>query len=155
MEDPRYQNFVRPLVNAVKEKYKPGSTGLDYGSGTGPVAAKLLRDDEYDITTYDPFFDKDASALRGHYDFIISSEVVEHFHEPAKEFRFLKALLKPGGHLFCMTLRYSEAIDFQKWHYVHDETHVIFYREETTRWMLEAFEFKSLELQDRIFILKK
>ncbi len=155
VEDPRYQNFVQPLVDALEEKCMPGSRGLDYGSGTGPVAAKLLRDDGFDITTYDPFFDRDPAALRGRYDFIISSEVVEHFHEPAKEFRFLKALLNPRGHLFCMTLRYSSDIDFEKWHYIHDETHVIFYREETARWMQKAFQFKSLELEERIFILEK
>jgi SAM-dependent methyltransferase len=155
VEDPRYQAFVRPLVESVKTRYEPGSHGLDYGSGTGPVAAKMLRDAGYHITTYDPFFDKNPEAMRQSYDFIISSEVVEHFHQPAKEFRLLKALLQPGGHLHCYTLRYHRDIDFEKWHYVHDETHVIFYRDETARWIGEAFGFSDVLFEERLFILQK
>lgn len=155
VEDPRYQNFVMPLVDAVRDKYESGTKGLDYGSGTGPVAAKLLREDEYYITTYDPYFDKDPTAMQTIYDFIISSEVIEHFHSPGKEFRLLKSLLTQGGHLYCMTLRYSDDIDFENWHYVHDETHVIFYREETARWIKRAYNFSGLELKDRLIILQK
>lgn len=155
VEDPRYQNFVSPLVEEVKDDYPQGSTGLDYGSGTGPVAAKLLRDAGYKVTTYDPFFEKNPKAFLKNYDFIISSEVVEHFHYPAKEFRLLKSLLGPGGHLYCMTLRYSDDIDFENWHYVHDETHVIFYRDETARWLKSSFGFSNLDLKERLIILKK
>lgn len=155
VEDPRYQNFVSPLVNEVSNDYSPVSSGLDYGSGTGPVAAKLLRDAGYEITTYDPFFERNPAAFQGNYDFIISSEVVEHFHKPAKEFRLLKALLNPGGHLYCMTLRYSDDIDFENWHYAQDETHVIFYRQETAVWIQTNFRFSSLKLKERLIILKK
>lgn len=155
VEDPRYQNFVSPLVESVTRRYAPGSHGLDYGSGTGPVAAKLLRDAGFKITTYDPFFDKNPAAMRQTYDFIISSEVVEHFHQPAKEFRLLKAMLQPGGHLHCMTLRYSDDIDFEDWHYIHDETHVIFYQEKTAHWIQQAFGFLDVSVEDRLFILQK
>lgn len=154
VNDPRYQNFVMPLVDTITERYAPGSHGLDYGSGTGPVAAKLLRDDGYEVTTYDPYFDDDATAFHQKYDFIIASEVVEHFYNPAKEFRLLKGLLKPGGYLACMTLRYADDIIFDGWHYAHDETHVIFYRDETAQWIRQSYGFSDLVLKDRIFILK-
>lgn len=155
VNDPRYQHFVSPLVDAVKKDYATGKYGLDYGSGTGPVAAKLLRDAGYGVTTYDPFFERNPGAFLGNYDFIISSEVVEHFHHPAKEFRLLREMLKPGGHLYCMTLRYSDEIDFESWHYAQDETHVIFYREETAVWIQSAFNFSRLEFEDRLIILRK
>jgi len=154
IEDPRYQNFVMPLVDAVKEHYESPSYGLDYGCGTGPVAAKLLDDAGYSVSTYDPYFHKNPTVFQEQYDFIISSEVIEHFHHPAKEFRLLKGLLKPGGHLYCMTLRYADDIDFKDWHYVHDETHVIFYREETARWIKKAFGFANLKLKKRLIILQ-
>lgn len=155
VEDPRYQNFVSPLVEEVQQDYQPGSAGLDYGSGTGPVAAKMLRDDGYRLTTFDPFFEPNPPAFQKTYDFIISSEVVEHFHHPAKEFCLLKALLHPGGHLYCMTLRYSDEIDFEEWHYMNDETHVIFYREETAEWIRNAFGFSDMRLKERIMVFKK
>ena len=155
VEDPRYQNFVSPLVEEVMSDYAAGHSGLDYGSGTGPVAAKLLRDAGYEVTTYDPFFERNPAAFRKSYDFIISSEVVEHFHHPAREFRLLREMLKPGGHLYCMTLRYSEEIDFENWHYAQDETHVIFYHEETAKWIQSAFNFDGLELKERLIILRK
>ncbi len=155
VEDPRYQNFVSPLVEEVMSDYPSGSSGLDYGSGTGPVAAKLLRDNGYEITTYDPYFERNPAAFLPQYDFIISSEVVEHFHNPAKEFRLLKGLLHPGGHLYCMTLRYEDDIDFEKWHYAQDETHVIFYRDDTAEWIRSNFKFAGLQLKDRLIILKK
>lgn len=155
VEDPRYQNFVSPLVEEVKKDCPQGSSGLDYGSGTGPVAAKLLRDDGYVVTTFDPFFEPNPEAFQHTYDFIISSEVVEHFHYPAKEFRLLKSLLHPGGHLYAMTLRYSDDIDFEQWHYMNDETHVIFYREETAEWICSAFNFSDYRLEERIMAFKK
>ena len=135
--------------------YSPGNSGLDYGSGTGPVAAKLLRDAGYEVTTFDPFFERNPNAFLHDYDFIISSEVVEHFHHPAREFRLLKEMLKPGGFLYCMTLRYSDDIDFENWHYAQDETHVIFYRDETAEWIQSAFGFADLILKERLIILRK
>lgn len=155
VEDPRYQNFVSPLVKEVRNDFKPGSSGLDYGSGTGPVAAKLLRDDGYQVTTYDPFFEPNPEAFQNSYDFIISSEVIEHFHYPAKEFRLLKALLQTGGFLYCMTLLYSDDIDFRQWHYMNDETHVIFYRKETAEWISSAFGFSAMRLEERIMVFQK
>ncbi len=155
VEDPRYQEFVSPLVEAVAGDCRPGSRGLDYGSGTGPVAAKLLRDRGYEVSTYDPFFDLSPPVFQNTYDYIIASEVVEHFHNPAKEFRLLKEMLKPGGHLYCMTLRIDEDVDFQGWHYKNDETHVIFYREETAEWIRSAFGYSGLRVEERLFILQK
>ncbi len=155
VNDPRYQNFVSPLVDEVKSDYPPSYSGLDYGSGTGPVAAKLLRDAGYEITTFDPFFERNPGAFLHNYDFIITSEVVEHFHHPAREFRLLKEMLKPEGNLYCMTLRYSDEIDFEDWHYAQDETHVIFYRDETAEWIRSAFGFSEVVLKERLFILRK
>jgi 2-polyprenyl-3-methyl-5-hydroxy-6-metoxy-1,4-benzoquinol methylase len=128
---------------------------MDYGSGTGPVAAKLLKEDGYAITTYDPFFEPNPAAFQKVYEFIISSEVVEHFHHPAKEFRLLKSLLQIGGHLYCMTLRYSDDIDFEQWHYMNDETHVIFYRDQTAEWICNTFGFSEVRLTERIMAFRK
>jgi len=43
-----------------------------------------------------------SEALTRTCDFITCTEVAEHFHRPADEFRRLDALLKPGGWLALM-----------------------------------------------------
>ena len=54
VEDLRYQEFVAPIVNAIKHNFTAEHVGLDFGAGTGPVITKLLRDNGYIIGLYDP-----------------------------------------------------------------------------------------------------
>jgi SAM-dependent methyltransferase len=150
VEDPGYQKFVAPIVSAVQETFGPECKGLDFGAGTGPVAAKLLRDLGYTIELYDPFFWNDPSVLEKKYDFIICCEVMEHFHFPAKEFRLLRSLLDPRGVLFCMTDVYSEKIDFKTWYYRNDKTHVFFYHQDTLTWIRFQFGFSAMESDGRL-----
>lgn len=150
VDDPRYQKFVMPVVNRVKERFGPEHSGLDFGSGTGPVITKLLRDGGYSIGTYDPFFCNEPELLNLQYDYIISCEVVEHFADPASEFKMLKSLLEPGGSLICMTAIYSESIDFAKWFYKHDPTHIFFYHKDSLEWIRKTFGFSSLTIEDRL-----
>jgi SAM-dependent methyltransferase len=127
IEDKAYQNFVSPIVKAVKQQFKVGHhEGLDFGAGTGPVIAKLLRADGYALQLYDPFFCQQPEALQRTYDFIVCCEVIEHFYYPDREFALLKSLLKPGGFLWCMTVLYSAETDFKTWYYRKDQTHVVF-----------------------------
>lgn len=149
VEDPRYQEFVSPLVEKVLELYDRSSLGLDYGSGTGPVITKMLRDRGYSVHTYDPFFDDQPEVLQHRYDYIVSCEVIEHFHHPHKEFTRLKNMLNPGGSLILKTDPYTDDIDFHAWYYKSDETHVIFYHPQTFKWMKKAFGFQWLQVDGR------
>jgi hypothetical protein len=56
VNDIRYQSFVSPIVDSILNDFKKTDKGLDFGSGTGPVITKMLRDNDYDIQEYDPFF---------------------------------------------------------------------------------------------------
>ncbi len=150
VEDPGYQKFVGPIVSKVRENFGKGRKGLDFGSGTGPVIARLLREKGYDIELYDPFFCDNPGALEKKYDFIVCCEVIEHFHFPAKEFRLLKSLLKPGGMLFCMTDIYSEKTDFKKWYYKNDPTHVFFYHQNTLDRIKSQLGFSALRIDGRV-----
>jgi len=91
INDLRYQEFVSPLVNEVKSHFGVNSKGLDFGAGTGPVLAKLLSENGFEMSIYDPYFHPDKSYLDNTFDFIVSSEVVEHFYNPKAEFEKLKA----------------------------------------------------------------
>ncbi|NDL66664.1 class I SAM-dependent methyltransferase [Anaerotalea alkaliphila] len=155
VEDPGYQKFVAPIVDSVLQDWPPQTSGLDFGAGTGPVISKLLGDQGYNLRLYDPFFWKDPAPLEDRYDFIVCCEVVEHFHNPEKEFRLLSGLLKPGGRLYCMTEAWDPSVDFQRWHYKNDPTHVFFYHPHTFRWIRDNLGFSGLELQGRLAVLRK
>ena len=152
--DQNYQNFVSPIVDSILSTYGRLDHGLDFGSGTGPVITKLLRDKNYTISTYDPFFAPSKEKLNFFYNFIACCEVIEHFHHPHREFQLLKSLLKKGGSLYCMTEIYDETIDFKEWYYKNDPTHVIFYHVKTLEWIKEHFGFSKLTVSNRLIVFQ-
>jgi len=154
VDDIRYQNFVRPIVSAVKAMYPSSAVGLDYGAGTGPVITKLLIDSHYLVKMYDPFFHPYTAVLERSYDFIVCCEVIEHFHKPVSEFKKLYNLLNPGGRLFCMTDLLNDG-DFAKWYYKDDPTHVLFYNRENLEWIKNKTGFSDLDIDGRLITLKK
>lgn len=154
VHDAGFQKFVSPIVEAVLAKIPAGQRGLDFGSGPGPVVSCLLKEKGYDIVQYDPFFSDKPALLQQKYDFIVCCEVVEHFYFPEREFRLLRNLLVAGGRLFCMTLLYEQQIDFAKWFYKNDETHVFFYQASTFAWIAKHFGFSDLTINGRLIELK-
>ena len=152
VDDAGYQRFVSPITAQVQTDFASDSRGLDFGSGTGPVISKLLVDAGYDIKQYDPIFSNHPDLLESRYDYIVCCEVIEHFHDPAREFNLLKSLLKPGGKLYCMTLLYHEGIDFANWHYRRDPTHVFIFQKRTLEWVREHTPFSGLAIEDRLIV---
>lgn len=150
-----YQNFVRPIIDAVTQRFATDRVGLDFGAGTGPVISMILRDKGYSISEYDPFFHNHAELLTKSYDFIVCCEVIEHFYQPQKEFKQLKNMLNPGGELICMTDMFTEDVNFDKWYYKDDPTHVIFYHALSIGYIAEAFGFGKFEINDRLAIFTK
>lgn len=152
VDDPRYQRFVSPIIEAVSQSHSVAETGLDFGCGNGPVITTLLRQKGFQITLFDPFFHNDNSVLDAQYDFIISCEVIEHLHQPDRVFKQLRAMLKPGGKLYCMTLCYDEKIDFAGWHYKNDPTHVFFYHTDSLPLIRDRYGFAGVSHADRLII---
>jgi SAM-dependent methyltransferase len=150
VDDPGYQNFVRPLVDAVIMDFPKRSHGLDFGAGTGPVLSNMLLEAGYEMTLYDPFFHPNDEALKKQYDFVVSCEVIEHFHHPAREFELLRRLLKPGGKLYCKTDPFTSEIDFEKWYYKNDPTHVFFYHDASCRYIKTQFHFSHFAQNGRV-----
>jgi SAM-dependent methyltransferase len=153
VRDPRYQKFVSPIVVFIQENFIPGKhKGLDFGAGTGPVASKMLQEKGFYIDKYDPFFYPDKKCLDKKYDFILSCEVIEHFRRPYEEFMLLYGLLKTGGKLVCMTSIYDKSIDFGKWYYKNDPTHVFIYQKKTLAWIKDRIGFSGLEIDKNLII---
>lgn len=150
VNDIGYQQFVFPIAAAVFKECSAADRGLDFGAGKAPVLSKLLSDKNYTVRQYDPFFHKYPELLEETYDYIVSCEVIEHFYSPSKEFALLKKLLKPGKTLYCMTHIYSPDIDFHKWYYKNDQTHVFIYQKETLEWIKTNFAFSSLTIENRL-----
>lgn len=135
VHDPRYRAFLSRLAMPLLRVLPPKSRGLDYGCGPGPALAHMLREAGHSVRLYDPFFEPDAAALAQTYDFITCTEVVEHFHDPAREFARLYALLENGGTLAIMTCFQTDDAGFANWRYRRDPTHVVMYREQTFRYL--------------------
>ncbi len=155
VEDIGYQKFVSPIVESVREDYSKDHLGLDYGAGTGPVITSLLEKEDYGIKLYDPFFHPYPENLLKKYDYIICSEVIEHFHRPYQEFKNLKEMLNPRGSIFCLTSLYHEGIDFENWNYKNDETHVFFYHKKALEWIKNQFDFSQVEVEGKLIKFRK
>ena len=133
--DSGYRIFLERLSKPLLEQIKPGSQGLDFGSGPGPTLSLMLEEAGHRVGLYDPFYAPDEAVFTRQYDFIASSEVVEHLQAPGRELTRLWALLKPGGVLAIMTKRVLDEAAFAHWHYKNDPTHIVFFSEQTFHWL--------------------
>ena len=154
VNDLAYQKFVSPISNYVLEHFSSTDSGLDFGSGTGPVISKVLTDKGYSIKQYDPFFANFPELLTQKYDYIVCCEVMEHFHNPDKEILQLRAMLNPDGALICMTHLYDDTIEFRNWYYKNDPTHVFIYRKPTINYITKKFNFSSSKIDGRRVVFK-
>lgn len=153
--DMGYREFVSPITNAVVDNHNSTDIGLDFGSGKDSAVANILTDKGFQLYEFDPFYKNEANLLDTQYDYITCCEVIEHFHQPKKEFELLHKLLKPRGRLYCMTYIYNANIDFDKWYYKNDITHTFIYQEGTLRWIAKHFNFSDIEIINRLIIFTK
>ena len=129
--DPGYRRFLGRLQEPLVRLLPAGAGGLDFGCGPAPLLVTLLKRAGFPCQGYDPFYAPDVSLLQQQYDFICCSEAIEHFHQPAREWRLWLQMLRPGGYLAIMTKRVWSQQAFARWHYKNDPTHVSFFSDET------------------------
>jgi SAM-dependent methyltransferase len=154
--DERYQKFAQPLVDSVLSHVSAAHSGLDYGAGPDSVVIYLLNKSKYLIHAYDPYFHPKEDLLKGTFDYIVSSEVIEHFYHPQTEFQQFYKRLNPGGWLFLQTEILQTDTVFANWYYRRDPTHVVFYSEKTLQWIQQKYKFTDLKIiSKRIAIFKK
>jgi DNA-directed RNA polymerase subunit M/transcription elongation factor TFIIS len=149
-----YQNFTAPVTQFVLQHQKASDKGLDFGSGTGPVISKMLLDKGFTITQYDLYFEPVKERLNSKYDYIVCSEVWEHFQQPKKELIQLSKMLKKNARLIVMTLLYSDEINFETWHYRLDITHVFIYHKKTMEFIAAKFNLELELITDRLIVFK-
>ena len=155
VEDEGYQKFVSPITSAILKDFSSSDKGLDFGAGTGPVISKVLSDNNFSIKLYDPFFHNYPELLRDKYDYVVCCEVMEHFYHPKKEFELLQDLLQAKGKLYCMTDLWDKNIDFHKWYYKNDQTHVFIYHKNTIHWIKKHIGFSDVKIDGRLITFYK
>jgi SAM-dependent methyltransferase len=133
--DEGYVRFLMPVVDALRHRAVRGPV-LDFGSGPAPVLVELLRRAGFAAEGYDPFFGPAAPArAEGRFAAIVSTEVFEHFRNPAGELDRIARWLRPGGMLVAMTTLLAPDTDLAAWPYANDPTHLAFYSERTFEWI--------------------
>ena len=133
--DDGYRRFLDQLAAPLRERLTPGARGLDFGCGPGPALATMMVEHGHPCATYDPLYAPDRSVLDQQYDFVTCTEVLEHLHQPHREWARFAQLVKPGGWLGLMTRWLTDDDAFPRWHYRRDPTHVCFWQPKTFAWL--------------------
>lgn len=155
LNDPGYLKFVDPMVSYVEKNCLQSQELLDFGSGPDSAVGHRLRSLGFRVEKYDPFFHPVKASLLKTYDVLLVCEVVEHFHQPLKDWELMHSLLKPKGQLLVMTSLYPSDIKMSNWSYARDLTHVSFYSEKTLQWIQDRFSFqKLLKLEKNFFVFQ-
>ena len=154
-DDPNYRKFLSRMFNPMMERIAPNSYGLDFGSGPGPTLSVMFEEEGHNVELYDPFYAPDESVLQSEYDFITTTETAEHLYDPLMELDRLWSCLKPGGFLGVMTKRAGTLEKFKNWHYKNDDTHVVFYHDDTLKWLGERWNSTPEFLRSDVVIFQK
>lgn len=125
--DKGYREFVGSLLKAIARDHPNAAFGLDYGCGREPVLLTWLQERGYKMKGYDAFFFPIRPTQKREFDFVVCCETVEHFHKPVEEFHYIGELIGQTGILYVQTQLWNPQMDFSKWYYRRDPTHVCFY----------------------------
>jgi SAM-dependent methyltransferase len=152
MECEGYVRMFEEKIATVEERCEGISSVLDFGCGPGPVLVELLRRRGYEAVGYDPMFFP-AADLDRTYDCVISTEVFEHFTDPASELVNVGRLVRTGGYLAVMTLLHGEGCDFSKWWYLNMPSHVVYYSARTFTWIAGEHGYDVIYSDDTRFVI--
>lgn len=151
--DPGYRAFLSRLSDPLRERLRTGSQVLDFGCGPGAALAAMLREAGHDAAVYDPWFAPYPAVLARRYDAVTCTEVVEHLHDPAAVLGRIRGLLRPGGILAVMTCLLGDAVDFPRWHYRRDCTHVAFWRRQSFDWLARHWGWRCEQVARDVILL--
>lgn len=159
LSDLKYVKYFDDYLNySLISNIDKSSRGLDFGSGPSPVLSQIFkRDYGISVDIYDLFYSKEEVYINKKYDFITSTEVIEHIKNPKVIFEFANKYLKTGGILSLMTLFAPKNQDeFYRWWYIRDLTHISFFSFETFKYLAKMYNYQIINCdQKRIITLKK
>ena len=154
-EDAGHRAFLSRLSSPMIAVLSSGARGLDFGSGPSPTLCSMFSDAGYRVDRYDPFFGP-YEIKEGQYDFITSTEVVEHFRTPRKELDKIYTLLSQGGYLGVMTQEVpDDSLRREQWYYFRDTTHVSFFTDRSMQWWSSLVGLKTVYRSKGVWIFQK
>ena len=142
--DEGYKNFLNRLLLPLRPFLSASFSALDFGCGPGPVLSEMLREIGAKVSLYDPQFYPDETTLHHNFDVVTCTEVVEHFRDPNKSWEILVSKVRVGGILAVMTQLVAESTDYPNWWYKNDPTHMVFYGEDTMKFLATKYHLEIL-----------
>ncbi|MCB0422309.1 MAG: methyltransferase domain-containing protein [Bdellovibrionales bacterium] len=147
-----YRQFLLQFWEPFRGLLQQSDVGLDFGAGPGPAIRQLAAEEGIQMVPYDPYFVPHDSVLKKKYDFVVATEVVEHFNRPQQSWKMLFQLAKEAAPVGIMTDPYEEGMDLSKWGYLLDLTHVVFYQTKTLNWIAHQYGKTLVTLNRRSFV---
>ncbi len=154
-EDLGYRKFLSRALDPILERVPQGAQGLDFGCGPGPTISVMAAEKGVKVDNYDLYYFNDPEKLNKQYDFVISTEVIEHVADAKSLLARFDSLLKPNSLLLIMTKRAGDLEAFSRWHYKGDPTHINFYAIETFEWIAEQYNWTLEVLGNDVVLFTK
>jgi 2-polyprenyl-3-methyl-5-hydroxy-6-metoxy-1,4-benzoquinol methylase len=156
LADEGYLRFLNRFWGPVQGYLNQPSHILEFGCGPGPALARMMEEVGHDVRLYDHFYYPNEDALAPEtYDAITSTEVFEHLHDPKHVLEQCLSWLKPNGYLGIMTKLVADQAAFARWHYKNDLTHVVFFSQDTFRWIARTYNLDVVFLDKDVVLLRK
>jgi SAM-dependent methyltransferase len=150
-----YRDFLNRLIMPLCAHLSSQASGLDFGSGPGPTLSIMMEELGYKMDIYDYFYHNNPKVFEKSYDFITTTEVIEHLHNPYDEILKLWTALKSGGVLGIMTAFRPHDSEFNTWYYKRDLTHIRFFTESSFKWLANHLDAELIVPESGVVLLKK
>lgn len=154
-QDQGYRDFLSRLATPLIKKLAPNSKGLDFGCGPGPTLSLILEEAGHNMSLYDIYYHPNTDVLKDPYDFMTSTEVIEHLYDPQTVWSQWLNLVKPDGWIGLMTKLVIDRNAFANWHYKNDPTHVCFYSKATFNYLAKRDHLDIEFIGNDVILLRK
>jgi 2-polyprenyl-6-hydroxyphenyl methylase/3-demethylubiquinone-9 3-methyltransferase len=131
---------------------------LDFGGGSGRLAAYLRGGGFPRADTYDPFVPEHAARPSERYPCIVSFEVLEHTTDPGKTISEMDSLLANPGLIIFSTLLQPADIEAQglNWWYAGPRNgHVSLYSRDSLLTLVRPYGFQLASFSDNLHLLSR
>lgn len=152
-KDYRYQEYLLKTLNPIFERIPETAIGLDFGCGPSMGVETICHERGIKCFSYDPLYFPNEEVLNDQFDFIIINEVAEHFQKPGLEFEKINSLLKVNALIGLRTEVPPQKIE--GWWYMKDPTHIVFYNEETLRFLAQKYFLKIVSRMGPITLFER